>query len=262
MRPMYIEPGLPTRVASEYSALHIVRGEQAPTVIGVRNISRIVAPVSTRFSPGALALCMRSGIAIAFIDDHGNSLGFLHGRTPTRSSIPARLAELLSQPNGKRIYTTWWKAMESRCRCRLAKQLRIAPDRHRARVLRSVMRHATERRADEAIRAMLDKSWGPGLSSLVAELLHKAGFDAAAMGRLWPLIDMRQDLTGLLEWDLFLPRLTALNRLQAAAHASKARELLQAKIISSFECERTSLENRAWHILHRLDMRLMELGTV
>jgi len=262
MRPVYIEHGRPASVGAEHSALHIVRGDRAPTVIGARNVSRIVAPVRTRFSPSALALCMNHGIAIAFVDELGRAQGFLHGQARTRSSVPMRLAELLSQPDGKRIYRTWLKAMESRCRCRLAKRLRVEPDRHRARVLHAVMRHAIERRADVATRELLEQGWRGALASLVSELLNQAGFDAHAIRRLWPTIDFGQDLTRLLEWELFLPELTALNRLNEAMGNAAPKALLRAKVISSFECERPRLANRAWNILHRLDMRLMELGLV
>jgi len=262
MRPVYIEHGPTASVGAEHSALHITRGGHAPTVIGVRNVSRIVAPVRTRFSPSALALCMHHGIAVAFIDEGGCTQGFLHRRTRTRSSIPVRLAELLNQPEGKHIYRTWFKAMESRCRCRLAKRLRIAPDRHRARVLRAVMRHAFERRADAANRELLEQGWKGGLAGLASELLHQAGFDAHALQQLWPAIDFRQDLIGLLEWELFFPGLAALNRLNKAKGNGAPAALLRAKVISSFECERSRLANRAGDVLHRLDMRLMELGLV
>lgn len=259
-RPIYIEHGLQVSVRAEHSALHIVRGEQAPTVIGVRNISRVVAPMQTRFSPSALALCISAGIAIAFIDDHGRTQGILHGATTTRSSLPSRLAELLRQPSGPRIYRTWWKAMESRCRCRLARRLRIAPDRHRARAVRAAMEHAARQRADGETREMLEQGWRTGLDSLAGELLHQAGFDARAIDTLWPAIDFRQDLIRLLDWALFLPRITALTQLEKATRENAPRPLLRAKVISSFEAERPRLENRAWSILHRLDVRLMELG--
>jgi len=263
MKPLYILNESVPRISTQGSALRIECEQQAPAVMAIRYISQVVAPATARWTPRALSLCMRSGVPIVFVSDHGHVLGFLHGTgSHQRSGLFDRLRELLAQPNGRRIYSVWWKSMESRQRCRLAGQLRIPPDRHRCRSLRRAMERARHARASTTLVRVVEQTWKRGLSGLVAELLPDQGLDATRRRALWPQLDPTSDLITLLEWSLFLPSLQELKRVQAAVDRGDPPPMIRATILARFQCLVPDLRTRATDVLHRLDQRLLEEGIV
>jgi len=262
MKPLYIEASPAAAVRLDGSALHVCRPECAPVVIGLRNVSQIIASGRTRFTSTALEGCMRNGISIVFLDRTGQVEGFLHGLRSKRGHLPMRLSELFGLPNGARIYRAWWKAMENRRRCRLAKRLRVSPDRHPMRNLKAAMHRARLQRAPEAIVTALYDRWHSGTIAVAQQLAQDEGFNAAWQRRMWPRCDLVADLAALVEWELFLPSLTELSYLGRMQKAGVPEPMLRARILARFETHRPALLECGAGLLQRLDLRLMELGLV
>ncbi len=253
--------GADARISLHGPALRVETAARAPAVIAMHHLSQVICPAASRWSSRALAQCMRTGVPVVFTDENGRVLGFLHGLgTPQRGNVFDRLKELLSQRIGPRVYTTWYKAMESRQRVKLAGRLRIPPDRHRCRTLKRVMRRERRQRADEDLVALLETSWHQCLAGFVAAFLSQTGFDAVRQRSLWPQIDLCSDLSALLEWPLFLNSLVVLNRMQHARVKARPADLIHAYTLARFECLRPTLESQAADFLHRLDIRLLEEG--
>lgn len=262
MKPLYIESSPAAAVRLDGRALHICRGDRAPVVIGLRNVSQIIAAGRTRFTSAALESCMRSGISIVFLDSVGQVEGFLHGLKSRHGHLPSRLEELFDLPDGQRLYRTWWKAMESRRRCTLAQRLRIEPDRHRARALKAMLQRARLQRAPSALVDALQTRWSAGVRAVAQQLTQEQGFNAAWQRRLWPRCDIVNDLATLMDWDLLLPALTELSRLDRASRQDIPEAMLRARIVAGFETHRPALLECGTGLLHRLDIRLLELGLV
>lgn len=263
MKPLYIMDETGARISAQKRALRIESRKRAPAFIAIRHVSQVICPPDTCWTPRAMKLCMQNGVPVVFVTDRGRTLGFLHGTgRARRNGLFDRLCELLAQPEGARIYRTWWKAMESRQRCRLARRLRIPPDRHRCRTLRRAMQRARRQRASRVVVAMLEHTWKKALSGLVAEVLVAHGLDANRRRALWPRIDVAEDLSQLLEWRLFLPGLSELNRVQAELDRGRAPNLIRAGTLARFQCLAPELKSTALDVLHRLDARLLEEGIV
>lgn len=262
MKPLYIEAAPAATVRLDGEALHICRPERAPVVIGLRIISQIIASGRTRFTAAALETCMRRGISIVFLDGAGQVEGFLHGLQSKRGHLPTRLAELFEFPDGQWIYRTWWKAMESRRRCRLAHRLRVPPDRYRARTLQAVLLRARLQRAPESLVEALQTRWRSGVIAVAQQVVQDEGFNAAWQRRMWPRCDLVNDLAALIEWELLLPALSELSALNRARKAGVPDRALRARITARFERHRIELQECAVNLLHRLDLRLLELGLV
>jgi len=205
---------------------------------------------------------MRSGVSIVFLDSVGQVEGFLHGLKSRHGHLPSRLEELFDQPDGLRIYQTWWKAMESRRRCTLTRRLRIEPDRHRARALKSMLQRARLQRAPQALVQSLQMRWNAGVRAVAQQLAQENGLNATWQRRLWPRCDIVTDLAELLNWELLLPALTELSRLDRATRRNIPEPILRARILAGFETHRPTLLHCGTEILHRLDLRLLELGLV
>jgi len=260
LRPLYIESRPPASVRLDGRALHIRTTQRAPNVIGLRNVSQIIAASGTRFTSAALNRCMRDGISIVFLDGEGQVQGFLHGRHARSSDLPVRLCELFEYPNGERVYRTWWKAMESRCRCRLAKKLKIPADQYRPRTLHKVMKRERARRAPAWLVKDLENCWQTGLRAVVVHAVENAGINALWQRRLWRHCHIVEDIATLLEWDLFLVMLGQLNKLRIMADRKVPPYTLHAEILRRFESMRRDLSDTAETLLHRLDQRLGDVG--
>jgi hypothetical protein len=263
MKPLYITAGAGTCISTQGLALRVETPNRAPAVMSFRYLSQIISPANARWSTTALNQCMKAGVPVVFTDPNGRVIGFLHGMSaPSRGNVFARLVELLSQSQGMRTYTTWYKAMESRQRCRLCRHLRIPADRHRCRTLQRVCKRERHRRAERVLVDLLERTWHQALAGFAIRFLRDVGMSAHHQRGLWPKIDLASQLSSYLEWELLLPSLEVLSRLQQASAAGRSSKLLRAYSLARFSCLQPMLEERATHFIHRLDIRLVEKAIV
>lgn len=263
MRPLYITAGSSARISTQGPALRVDTTNRAPAVISLRHLSQVISPATARWSRSALNQCMHNGVPVVFTDLQGKVLGFLHGLgSPRRGNVFERLDLLLARPRGRRVYTTGYKAMESRQRCRLCRHLRIPGDRHRCRTLQRVCKRERFARADRDLVDLLESCWQPALAAFASRFLSDVGMSARHQRALWPRINLPSQLADYLGWDLLLPSLEALNQVQQARKAGRSTQLLRTYCLARFGCLGKELEDRASAFIHRLDIRLMEEGIV
>lgn len=110
-RALYLAGRAHKRVTSTEAAL-VVTNEQAQVMrFPLARVARIVSSADVvDWSGAALALCMRAGIGITWIDTHGQPVGSVY----CQRRHPARLATALElwseQPEGFACYQNWLRA--------------------------------------------------------------------------------------------------------------------------------------------------------
>ena len=89
----------------------VVRNERQQTLrYPLARVSRVVSSTVTDWSGGALALCMQSGIAITWLDGHGNALGTCYPRQRRHPPFATAVELLTESPEGLTRYHDWLRA--------------------------------------------------------------------------------------------------------------------------------------------------------
>lgn len=107
-RPLYLGAHEPKRVTSTAHAL-VISSAHAPSArYPVERVARVVCSAHTvDWSGTALALCLRAGIGITWLDECGAPMGALYPSEPAELSFAGALDLMLEDQEGADRYANW-----------------------------------------------------------------------------------------------------------------------------------------------------------
>lgn len=110
-RALYLGGRTPKRVTSTDAAL-VVTNECAQVMrFPVARVARVVSSADVvDWSGAALALCMRAGIGITWIDASGQPVGSIYSQNRTSVTLATALELWSEQPDGAERYQNWLRA--------------------------------------------------------------------------------------------------------------------------------------------------------
>ncbi len=109
-RALYLGHGGRKRVSCTDTALVVTNANAQTHRYPVARLSRVVSSPLVDWSGAALALCMRSGIGITWIDSHGDSLGSLYPLRRGNVSFATALELLVETAQGLARYQDWLRS--------------------------------------------------------------------------------------------------------------------------------------------------------
>lgn len=121
-RTLYLGAGRPKRVTCTEEAL-VVNNDRAQTQrFPVKRIARVVTASVVDWSGPALAMCLRHGIPISWMDARGQPLGACYPARTQACPIAAALEVLLEIPDGRERYQLWLRTRRMEVLMRWARQ--------------------------------------------------------------------------------------------------------------------------------------------
>jgi len=251
MRPLYIEGKNETWVELDEPALKISVPQQADQLFPFQRISRIIVIGCVQWRTNALLACAEQGITVTFLDDDGKITGRLLGKNSERQLFLQRLDDLISRPDGKDLYDSWFHAMERMVVQSAAKSL--LKQAHALVSTHELLAFLSEQQKNLAVqphRPIYDTVHGL-LAAQVIELFYAAGLAAESelLQEAW--LDLPADFTQLLMWDLQVPLLVWL---ESQVKTPDYRQQIE------FYNSRSERINRLFHgLTHKLHRWLVEL---
>jgi hypothetical protein len=248
------------RVTLDEPALRVASPGTAPMLFPLPRVSRVIASGPVEWSIEALLACAERGIPVTFLKRNGAISAFLFGQsTRVRSGLFYRLRDFLGRPDWQERYDDWHRAMESRARCSLTRQLGLCkPEDWRAKRLRATLAACKARHASPRVCEFVERRLRGLLAGLVAELLVEKGFTAERVRGLDERLDLPRDLVELLAWELQLPMLELLAA--QPQEPTSAPRVEETALVALFEGRSPRLRQLGREMLSRLHGRLVELS--
>jgi hypothetical protein len=109
-RALYLGAGDKKLITSTEAALVITNARQQTARYPISRVARIVSSTVVDWSGAALALCLRQGISITWIDTDGQPLGTGYPQARGQISAATALILLLQAPDGPLRYQHWQRA--------------------------------------------------------------------------------------------------------------------------------------------------------
>ena len=109
-RALYLGAGEHKRVTSTDEALVVSNSQKQTLRYPVARLARIVSSPLVDWSGGALALCMRRGISVTWLDAKGQALGSCCPRVRSHLSFATALELMLEDPDGYVRYQHWLRS--------------------------------------------------------------------------------------------------------------------------------------------------------
>jgi len=237
-------------------ALRVAAPARAEQLFPLGRLSRVLSRVDASWSTDALIACAERGITVTFVGSDGRVRAFVFGRPGSSDTLSGRLLDFLDRPDAEERYLDWARAMERRGRLRLAQRLRLNPLRSDLRRLDGVLADAKARAARKAVVAYLERRLSAMLGALVSQALAEAGVGADLLAGSLSRLALVQTMTAALAWELQLPLLRALQRVDPAGERSYIDD---ADITRLFEQRAAALEHRARALISNLHRWLVEL---
>lgn len=256
MRPLYLTARAGIRVGLDGPALRISAPDRAEQLFPLRRLSRVLSRVDTNWSTEALIACAERGVPVAFVGSDGRVRAFVFGRPGSSDTFTGRLLDFLDRPDAVERYQDWAHAMERRGRLRLARRLGLDPLRSDLRKLDQVLAEAKARVARKSVVSYLERRLAAMLSTLVSEVLTESGVGADLLAGSLSRLTLVQSFTAALEWDLQLPMLRTLSRIDPGR---KSRPINDADIARLFERRAPAIATRARELASNLHRWLVEL---
>lgn len=253
MKPCYLVGRAGMCVNLDGPALSVMLPHKARQLVPLSRISRIIASGPVEISTEALLACAERGITITFLHADGQIRAYLFGDSPRRDGLWQRLRDFFDRPDWEERYSDWERAMDSRLRRMLCKQLHLSLDGYS---LIGIERHLQEYQAEQVgshQRGFIVGRLHGMTTALVAELLAEVGLGAEQQRALGNRVDLSGNLVRWLLLDLQIPFIKWLQEQpKGAAIKDKALTLF-------FESRMESLHQLGCGILNRLHGFLVEL---
>lgn len=109
-RALYLGAAEKKRVACTDEALVVTNERKQTWRYPVARVARVVCSTVVDWSGAALALCLRRGIGIAWVDARGEPLGASYPQARTNTSFGTALELLVEAPEGALQYQHWQRA--------------------------------------------------------------------------------------------------------------------------------------------------------
>jgi hypothetical protein len=194
-KPLYLATRTPIRVAAEAESL-VVRGAgNQMQRFPVARLDRIVCNRHTDWSGEALALCLRRGITVTWVDGAGCALGDCSPRLADASSLDAWLERYVESPRWTTSHGNWLRRrrmtlLVTWARARLASGFQVARDEWETLKREFVYKGV--------IHALLPAELHGWCHAFVVARLHSAGLHARYWGYDGTALELAEDLTALL----------------------------------------------------------------
>jgi hypothetical protein len=198
-RPLFLRPALRARVDADGPALRVRAERRAETRFPLGRVSRIVASARVNWSADALRACLERAIPIVIVSEDGSPLGSIQPARVHGSRLAEALEELLDWPDWRDIYGCWLRAARMRVLAdwRRAREAEGAPPDPRA-YQELVKRHVYGGDMASPTHQMTGL-WRGALYALAAETIQRWGGSAVMWGSGGDAIDLRRDLSELME---------------------------------------------------------------
>lgn len=128
-RALYLGAGQHKRVTCTDEALVVTNARAQTWRYPLDRVARVVSSTATDWSGAALALCLRRGIGIAWLDPRGAALGVCYPQARSATGSAAALEIMVETPEGVERYRHWQRArrMDVLMRWSAGREAGIAP---------------------------------------------------------------------------------------------------------------------------------------
>ena len=109
-RALYLGAAQKKRVACTDTALVVINDRRQTYRYPVTRVARVVSSTAVDWSGQALALCLRRGIGIAWLDAHGQPLGISYPQARGNSGFATALEVMTESAEGLVRYQHWLRA--------------------------------------------------------------------------------------------------------------------------------------------------------
>jgi hypothetical protein len=109
-RALYLGAGQHKRVTCTDEALVVTNARAQTWRYPLDRVARVVSSTATDWSGAALALCLRRGIGIAWLDPRGAALGVCYPQARSATGSAAALEIMVETPEGVERYRHWQRA--------------------------------------------------------------------------------------------------------------------------------------------------------
>ncbi len=254
MRPLYLAGREPLDVALDGPALRVSSPGRADGRYPLRRLSRVIVSGEVEWQTRALTACLERGVPVTFLDREGRLLGYCFGARSREMPLAERLQELLDRPDWAARYGDWRAAEERKAILRAlgghrARLSDLRPAAVREHLLAGHLRLARPARVRRVHRLLVGM-----LAALSGEVLTRSGIRPELIGFRRRGLNLANDLTGLLEWELHATT-------RALLRERRRERLEQPAIAAAFERAAPRLLRRGHGHLGALERWLRELWT-
>lgn len=110
-RALYLGSREHKRVTCTEEALVVTNARAQVMRYPVTRVARVVSSANlVDWSGAALALCMRAGIGITWLDSRGKAIGSIYSQKRTTTTLPTALELWAERADGTRLYQNWLRA--------------------------------------------------------------------------------------------------------------------------------------------------------
>lgn len=218
----------------------VVRNERAQTLrYPVARVARVVCSTTVDWSGAALALCLKCGIGITWLDGKGESLGTCYPQQRGQPSLATALELMLEAPDGPTRYRNWLRSRRMDVLVRWGKESleRIDPFQWESTKREWVYHQRVEIHLPVALRGLCMAFVGAQLAS---HGLPPLLWDADAQ-----CIEPDQDLCTLLWAEMNLKTGSLAQALDAELPMTALFERWSAHNASALQCHLNSLQRLA-----------------
>lgn len=125
LKPLYLASGHAWQVSLDGRALRVEAAGRAPAWYPLRRLARIVSATDTQWQTNALMACLNAGVPVAFLDGHGQPVGYCYGHTRRETTLDGLLQLALDHPDWEQHFGYWRHAMERTLILRLQKVINV-----------------------------------------------------------------------------------------------------------------------------------------
>jgi len=233
-RPLFLGARLRARVDADGPALRVRSDGRSETRFPLDRVSRIVAGAKVAWSAEALRACFESAIPIVVMREDGSPLGSIQPARVQRARLAEALEELLDWPNWRDVYHCWLRAARMRVLADWRREQVAAKATSDLHVYQEFVKRQIYGVGGVPAGRRPGSFWQSMLYSMAAETVARWGVPAVLWGSGGDPLDLRRDLTDLLELRL---RLEVRQEAEGALRTEKAMLLVANALSGKLELE-------------------------
>jgi hypothetical protein len=242
-RALYLGSREHKRVSCTEEALIVTNARAQVTRFPVARVARVVSSADVvDWSGPALALCMRAGIGITWLDSGGQAIGSVYPQKRSTASLATVLELWSERADGPQLYQNWLRARRMELAVRWGQDTRITPQQWEATKRAYVYRGQHPVHLPLALRAMC--------LAYVAAQLNDHGLTPRLWGPRLEGMDLDEDLCELLWAEMNLGTGALANEVTQAAAATELFECWSARNASSLTLHLMHLHRTALKAMH------------
>ncbi len=244
-RALYLGSREQKRVSCTDEALVVTNSSAQITRYPVARVARVVSSTDVvDWSGKALALCMRAGISITWLDSKGQVVGSIYAQTRKTANLSTALELWAERPDGAQLYQNWLRArrMDTLVRWRDEHTVSVTPREWEAKKREYVYGAHYAVHLPNTLRSLC--------LAYVAAQLGSHGLTPQLWGPRLESMDLDEDLCDLLWAEMNLGTGTLADKAEETATSTQLFERWVARNASALTLHLVHLHRTALKSIH------------